>query len=340
MMRFPRPRLATWVLAGLFALSGLTADAAPEAAAAPEKEKLIKVLSQGIPHSSFFGVSFDGSRGVAVGGGGVIYESADAGATWKKLDHGLTDLALLSVDRRGTHTIAVGQMGVTLIEESPGKWAKIDTGDDARLFSVSVNSGGLAVAVGEFGKVLKSEDGGKTWASAAPDWSAFADQESFGTGEPTMYSAYVSESGEITIAGEFGAMLRSTDRAATWRVLRPVTPGVPTIFAMYLVPAGQGASFAVGQEGEMLHSTDGGLTWAQCEMPTKANFLGVTAAPDGHVVITGMRVMMRSRNGGITWDSIDEDDSTTEWYQAVRTESSSGHIIAVGHSGRIIQIGG
>jgi photosystem II stability/assembly factor-like uncharacterized protein len=319
--------------------SSIPAATAEEPAAAPAPH-LIKVLSQGIPHSAFFGISFDGGRGVAVGGGGAIYESPDSGATWKPVQHNLTKLALLAVDRRGTHTIAVGQLGTVLLESSPGKWEKIDTGDEARLFSISVNSGGLAVAVGEFGKVLKSEDGGHTWSSAAPDWSAFADQESFGTGEPNMYSAHVSESGEITIAGEYGAMLRSNDRAATWQVLRPVKPGAATIFATYLVPAGQGSSFAVGQEGEMLHSSDGGASWAQCDMPTKSNFLGVTAAPDGHVVITGMRVMMQSRNAGMSWEPIEEGDTTTDWYQAVRTDSSTGKIIAVGHAGRIIQIGG
>lgn len=338
-MKVSMPRAFAGVFAGVIALTvAVGVHAAAKSGSKPET--LIKTLQQGIVHSSFFGISFDAGKGVAVGGGGAIYESADAGTTWKRVDHKLTDLALLSVDRRGSHTVAVGQAGLVMVEESPGKWVKIDAGDEARLFSVSVSTSGLAVAVGEFGKVIKSEDGGRTWASTAPDWAAFADQESFGTGEPNMYAAYVSDSDEITIAGEFGVMLRSTDKGASWRVLRPVTPGVPTIFAMYLAPSGQGNSYAVGQDGTMLTSADGGLTWTQCTMPTKSNFLGVTAAADGRVVVTGMRIMMRSQNGGLTWEPIEEGDTTTDWYQAVRAESSSGRIIAVGHSGRIIQIGG
>lgn len=339
-MKVSMPRALTWMFAGSLVLfAGASAYAVTKAGAKPEPTKLIKTLQQGIAHSSFFGISFDAGKGVAVGGGGAIYESADAGSTWKKVDHKLTELALLSVDRRGTHTVAVGQMGVVMINDA-GKWTKVDSGDPSRLFSVSVNSAGLAVAVGEFGKVLKSEDGGRTWASTAPDWSAFADQESFGTGEPSIYASYVAESGEVTIAGEFGVMLRSTDRGASWKVLRPVTPGVPTIFAMYLVPAAEGTSYAVGQEGELLTSADGGVSWTRCTMATKANFLGVTAAADGKVVVTGMRVMMRSANGGLSWEAVEEGDTTTDWYQAVRTEASSGRVIAVGHSGRIIQVGG
>ena len=338
---FSKPRARAWSWCAAFAIGlAMTTPASTADAPATPAPQRIKVLAQGIPHSAFFGISFDGGRGVAVGAGGAIFESADSGATWKEVKHNLTKLALLAVDRRGTHTIAVGQLGTVLVETGPGKWEKMDTGDEGRLFSISVNSGGLAVAVGEFGKVLKSEDGGRNWSPAAPDWAAFADQDSFGTGEPNMYSAHVSESGEITIAGEFGAMLRSTDRTATWQVLRPVKPGAATIFATYLVPAGQGASFAVGQEGEMLHSSDGGASWSHCDMPTKSNFLGVTATPDGHVVITGMRVMMQSRNAGVSWQPVEEGDTTTDWYQAVRTESSTGKVIAVGHSGRIIEIGG
>lgn len=326
-------------VASLALALAMGAHAVGESGAQPENQ-LIKTLTQGIAHSAFFGISFDAGKGVAVGINGSIYESADGGVTWSAVAHDTTKLALLAVDRRGPHTIAVGQSGVVLVEESPGKWTKVDTGDTARLFSVSVNSSGLAVAVGEFGKVTKSEDGGRTWTPTAPDWTAFADEDSFGTGEPNMYSAVVSESGEITIAGEYGVILRSNDRGASWTVLRPVTPGVPTIFAMHLSPAGQGNSYAVGQDGTMLTSADGGLTWLECTMATKLNFLGVAASADGHVVVTGMRVMMRSQNGGMTWDMVDEGDTTTDWYQAVRAEPSTGRIVAVGHSGRIIQIGG
>lgn len=339
-MKVSFPRSMAWVLAAAVALLvGVGAQATAQSGSKSEKTGLIKTLQQGIAHAAFFGISFDAGRGVAVGARGAIFETTDGGSSWKQVDHKLTDLAMLAVDRRGEHTIAVGQMGLVMLEESPGKWIKVDTGDPARLFSVSVNPEGFAIAVGEFGKVLKSEDGGRTWVSAAPDWSAFADEESFGTGEPSMYSAHVTDAGEITIAGEFGVMLRSTDRAASWRVLRPVTPGVPTIFATHF-PDGPGASFAVGQDGEMLISSDGGVTWARCTVPTDSNFLGVDATADGHVVVTGMRVMMRSENGGMTWNPVEEGDTTTDWYQTVRVEPSSGRMIAVGHSGRIIQVGG
>jgi photosystem II stability/assembly factor-like uncharacterized protein len=309
------------------------------AAADPAKVR-ISVRQQSIPHAALFGLSFDAGKGVAVGAGGVIYESADAGSSWTAVNQSESQLALLAVDRRGAHTIAVGQMGEVLVEDSPGQWKKYDSGVPNRLLTVSVNSSGLAVAAGEFGTVLKSADGGHSWAASAPDWASMADKDTFGTQEPTIYASYVADNGEITIAGEFGVIMRSADAGATWHPVRPVQSKAPTIFAMQIVPAGEGNSYAVGQTGEFLASADGGAHWDEKRRGTSANLLGIAASKSGEVVITGMRTMMQSDDSGATFSFLDNDDTTTEWYQAVRTEPTTGHILAVGHAGRIIRIGG
>jgi len=322
------------------AVMSAAALSAMPASAEAENGAIIQVITSGIPHSALFGISFDAGTGIAVGIGGSILSSTDGGKTWAAVPQKETDLALLAVERRGSHTIAVGQMGVALVEESPGQWKKVDSGVTGRLLSVSVNTSGVAVAGGEFGTLIKSTDGGQTWAENKPDWAAYADANSFGTGEPQVYSVHVSESGDVTVAGEFGMILRQDKGSDKWRVIRPITAGKPTIFAMSLSDSPIGNSYAVGQSGEVLISTDGGNTWFSNSVKTNANFLGVAQAPGGRVVITGMRVMVRSGNGGINWTPVEEGDTTTEWYQAVRFERQSGRIMAVGHAGRIIQING
>jgi len=310
------------------------------ASAADKGNGVIRTLAQGIPHSAFFGISFDAGKGVAVGMGGAIAFSDDAGATWNPVKQTLTDSALLAVERRGSHTVAVGQAGLVLVEDAPGQWAKGESGIERRLLSVSVNSAGLAVAGGEFGTLIRSDDGGKTWAQAAPDWSRYADESAPGTGEPTIYSVHVAESGDITIAGEFGLIFRLAAGGSEWQVLNPLVAGTPTIFATHISDSRTRNSYAVGQRGQVLISTDGGSTWFKNPVKTESNFLGVAAAPGGKVVITGMRVMATSKDGGIHWTQVTEGDVTTDWYQAVRTETTSGRVMAVGHSGRIIEIAG
>lgn len=316
---------------GLASATSLAADA---------PNGIIRTLLQGIPHSAFFGISFDAGAGVAVGMGGAIVTSSDAGSTWTPVKQDISEAALLAVERRGSHTIAVGQAGLILIEESPGVWTKGASGIENRLLSVSVNSAGIAIAGGEFGTLIMSDDGGRNWSPAAPDWSRYADENAPGTGEPTIYSVHVAESGTITIAGEFGLIFRRDAGSDQWRVLNPLTPGTPTIFATHLSDSAGRNSYAVGQRGQVLISTDGGESWFPNPVRTESNFLGVAAAPGGKVVITGMRVMATSKDGGINWNQVVEGDVTTDWYQAVRTEKTSGKVMAVGHSGRIIQIGG
>jgi photosystem II stability/assembly factor-like uncharacterized protein len=318
-------------------LSGASQADSPELAKVPSKG-VLKTIVEDIPHSALFGLSFDQGKGVAVGAGGDIMTSEDGGVTWKHNAEAPTSLALLSVSRRGSHVVAVGQAGVVAVMDN-GKWKTATSGVTARLLSVEVNSSGLAIAGGEFGTLLKSTDGGNTWASTAPDWAGMASAEHFGTGEPMVYAVAVSEAGVVTVAGEFGVMLRSEDAGTTWRVLRPVNPEEATIHALSLVDKGQGNSYAVGQTGELLLSSDGGETWMKCDTGTDLNFLGVAASPNGQVVLTGMRVMYRSENFGMTWSKIEEGDTITDWYQSVKTEAGSGRILAVGHAGKIIQIG-
>ncbi len=325
---------------GALCAAAISMAATVSVAAESDKAGAISVKAAGIPHSALFGISFDGGAGVAVGINGSVLTSADAGETWTAVKQEATDLALLSVARRGSHTIAVGQMGAVIIESAPGTWKKIDPGTQSRFLSVSVNSSGIAAAGGEFGLLLGSNDGGESWTSIAPNWADYADPNVPGTAEPTVYAVQVAESGAITIAGEFGMILRRDPGAESWRVLNPVVGGTPTIFAIYIADRPAGNSYAVGQSGEVLISTDNGEKWFRNKANTTSNFLGVTAAPGGRVVITGMRVMASSSNGGVNWKFIEEGDTTTDWYQAVRTEQNTGQVMAVGHAGRIIRING
>jgi photosystem II stability/assembly factor-like uncharacterized protein len=326
-------------LRGALAGIAMLGIAGASLAAAGSGRVRIAVLSESIPHSALFGLSLDAGKGVAVGAGGLIYESPDAGHSWTQVKQGASQLALLAVDRRGSHTIAVGQMGEVLVEDAPGDWKKYDSGVPNRLLSVSVNSAGLAVATGEFGTVLKSADGGHSWTTCPPDWASMADKDTFGTQEPTIYAAHVAENGEVTIAGEFGVIMRSPDGGSTWKPVRPIQSKAPTLFAMHIAAAGEGNSYAVGQTGEFLLSADGGEHWEEHRRGTTANLLGI-AASKSQVVITGMRIMMESDDAGATFSYLDNGDTTTEWYQAVRAEPTTGQILAVGHGGRIIQIGG
>ena len=298
---------------------------------------LVKTIISGIPHAALFGISFNKGQGIAVGANGAVFRSSDGGANWKPEQNDATSLALLAVDLHGPHAVAVGQAGLVVIEDSPGHWKKVESGVQGRLLAVSANSSGVMVAGGQFATLIKSTDGGETWTQFGPEWAKYADPEVPGTQEPQIYSVHVAESGQITVAGEFGMMFRlDHPDSNNWRVLRKIDGKSPTIFATSF--NSDGPSYAVGQTGEALISTDGGESWIRHRVPTTSNFLGVAYAAGGRVVLTGMRVMTRSDDGGVTWIPVEEGDILTDWYQAVQAEPGSGRIMAVGHSGKIIEI--
>lgn len=300
---------------------------AASAVAAPSNE-LAAVVS-GTAHEAFFGVATRNDAAIAVGVGGTILASADRGKSWKPVMPAPTRLALFGIAIDQGHAIAVGQQGTVLRLESSGRWTPGNSGTDARLFSVAVNGSGRAVAVGSFGTVILSNDGGATWQPVAPDWSAYTSDGA----QPHLYAAAIDEAGAVTIAGEFGLILRSGDAGASWQLAHK---GEASLFALDL--RDPQAGFAVGQTGTLLRSTDGGKSWNPVTTNTEASLLGVRSVGGGRVVATGIRELLLSDDLGEHWQPVSNADIATSWYQGVASDGEGGAWI-VGHSGRILKVG-
>lgn len=285
----------------------------------------LPVLLQGIAHDAYFDVCLNGSDGFAVGATGSIADSTDGGLTWNKLDP-VTTSSLLGVTCDGPNPIAVGQEGAVLIRKG-GLWERVPAVTQQRLMSVSANKAGLAVAVGGFGVVVVSKDGGDTWTPVSIAWEPILNDFV----EPHMYDVKVAESGVITIVGEFELVLRSEDAGDTWTVLHK---GDASLFSLHLRDATTG--FAVGQEGKILKTTDGGLTWAPVASPTKINLLDVWSSASGEVVATGMRALLKSTDDGNAFVPVTGGDVAINWYGAV--SGSGQNVVIVGHSGRIVGV--
>ncbi|MGH8597249.1 MAG: WD40/YVTN/BNR-like repeat-containing protein, partial [Gammaproteobacteria bacterium] len=192
-------------------------------------EQLAPVYS-GIPHDAVYDINISGQSGVAVGAFGVILESKDSGASWVKADSG-TEYALLGVAVNGDKRIIVGQRGTVLLGKPEGGWEKIDSKSESRLMQVSVNTAGLAIAVGEFGSVLRSRDAGRTWEKLTLDWAGFREDGY----EPHLYAVHVDDNNRVVVGGEFAYVIVSTDSGDTWNL---ATKGEKSIFGMHLRPDG------------------------------------------------------------------------------------------------------
>ena len=315
-------------LAALFAGSLMTATVL----AAPAAPEPVVTLAQGVAHDALFAIAIDGAQGIAAGVPGKIMESTDSGKTWSAGKALPTPLAMLGIDLKDGHAVAVGQMGSVYVRDGQGEWSKAETGTSERLMNVALNRQGQAVAVGAFGTVLRSADFGRSWQPVVMDWKPFlnADQADQGI-QPHLSAVQVGEDGAITVAGEFSLILRSSDQGASWTALNR---GEAAIFAMDL--RSDGIGYAVGQDGLILRSSDGGASWTALPPDSsKSNLLGVRSVGD-QVVVSAMHDMLTSRDGGQSWQRLRSPDVQAGWYSGVAVGGQS--FMTVGHTGRIIRV--
>jgi photosystem II stability/assembly factor-like uncharacterized protein len=319
-----------WTSGGGTCAAPVVAGATGAAAVAANPK--VTALIEGTAHQALFAVAFAGDRGIAVGAAGEILLSNDAGGTWRASKmSGSTTLSLLGVDRRGESEIAVGQGGLILVSQGMDAWQKESADTQERLFAVSMNGNGKAVAVGAFGTVILTNDSGRSWRSIAPpDVATYSDQGA----EPHLYAVSVADSGMVTVAGEFGLILRSRDDGAHWTVAHK---GEASLFALDL--RADGAGFAVGQSGTILRTADGGATWSASASGSEANLLGVSSGADGKAVVTAMNSVLISDDHGSSWRAVAWGDFGSAWYSQVQfVDSPPDTAILVGHAGRILRM--
>ncbi len=294
------------------------------AGASATAAETFSVRYQGIVHDALYDICFNDSEGLAVGIAGTLFTSPDQGESWQPQDS-LGPGAILGLHCDNQRALAVGQGGA-IYRRSGDEWQQIDAGTDARLLDVSANRSGLAVAVGGFGTVLRSQDGGQSWELLSFDWEALLNDFL----EPHIYDVSVSDEGIITIVGEFALVLRSVDGGETWET---VNRGDASIFAVELKGD---TGYAVGQNGLILSTDDGGVTWTRRDSGTEANLLDVLVDQAGAIHVTGIRTLLRSDDQGSTWVTNKADDISYRWYQSLGLSETG--VFMVGHSGRIVRI--
>ncbi|ORE87283.1 hypothetical protein ATO7_09587 [Oceanococcus atlanticus] len=315
-------------------------QAKPEGAAAYSADS--ELLLEGTAHEALFGVTGSGKSLFAVGAAGRVLHSQDGGKTWVR-EPTPGPAALLGVSAAGEHIVAVGQMGIILRRQSDASWTPVESGTKERLFNVSVNSRGVGVAVGAFGALLRTADGGVSWQPIERDWKGVFRDGDMRLGDffmPSLYGVQVNEDNRVWVVGELALAMRSPDGGETWQITHAGgndSEGVePTLSAVHVRSDGTG--FAVGQEGYVLKTRTSGQTWQALKRPTAVNLLGVTSSHDGVVVITGMRDMQISRDDGRNFYPVYGNGISTGWFHGVTPGGNGAHAVTVGVGGKVLQI--
>lgn len=306
-------------------LAGLTAATASAAS--------LDRLHIGTAHEAFFDLAFHADKGLAVGAAGSFMKTLDGGRSWQRQHIRSLDHAILGVAVQAGRSLAVGQEGLILLSEEEDQWQRIAAPTESRLFDVSLNTGGLAAAVGEFGSILVSHDGGRKWQALSLNWPDYIESLGGIVVEPHLYSVHVAEDGSITLAGEFGLILRSTDLGRQWQILHR---GEASIFSLDFLPDGH--AYAVGQDGFAIASQDHGASWRVLPVGSEANLLDICAAGDGRIAISGIREFWFSDDHGANWSRVSGAGVERMWFQAV-ARNANNDIYAVGQGASVLRLG-
>lgn len=192
------------------------------------------------------------------------------------------------------------------------------------LYAVSLEERN-GVAVGDFGLVVETSDGGRTWARQAKSPTDLA------------LLAVVRKKGRCIAGGQQGLIITAAD-CRQWRASPPATKARILAVAVNA----NGTAYAVGGFGTLLKSADWGKTWQLLTPDWKAlstdgaepHLYGVHVNDDGEVTVIGeFETVMRSRDGGAHWSLLRKGKRSLFGLMVM----DNGDIYAVGQEGLILK---
>lgn len=247
---------------------------------------------------------------VGVGELGVFFETTATAETWRE-----TPIVVAS-DRIPAYKDLPAIPARSILEETTA----IAVAPNGRI----VLAGGLEETADS--TIVSSPDRGRSWVRAPLVEAGLLTSVAFGT-----------RMGLAT--GPAGAVVRSTDRGATWTKL-----AAPTDLALYSVAIGpDDRAIAVGEQGVVLRSTDSGATWAGATYGTSPLFACAVAAERAWAVGASGRILA-TRDGGRTFVAEDLPASGTLARIPALTsiavlDRRDGPVVAIGGEGGLVLVG-
>jgi photosystem II stability/assembly factor-like uncharacterized protein len=225
--------------------------------------------------------------GWAVGHEGVILHSADSGKTWVKQYDGI---------RYGVEGKAYYQ---TLAEANPDNELysylveemdfAIQQGADKPLFKVRFHTPTSGHALGAYGMILRTEDGGKNWLHVLEHM----ENDSF---YHIFDFAQLPGERRFFLSGEAGLFMIGDADAQTGKLIETV-PWEGSFFTSSA--AADDAIVMGGLRGRMFRTTDAGETWTVVDKPATSSMVDSTRLANGKLVFVGMagEILMSDDDG-------------------------------------------
>ncbi len=261
-------------------------------------------------------------KGWAVGHDGIILFTRDGGENWILQRDGLASQQQINLENREKTHLRVRELEQALT-------AIDDESDDARtraelelelddatmdqedadltmeeaisappLMDIWFRDENTGWAVGAFGTVVHTSNGGQSWLTHA---GAIDNEDEY-----HYYAITGDRDGRLFIAGEAGGLYRSIDAGASWESLDSPYDG--SWFGVLHSDSPE-LLLVFGLRGSIFRSTDFGDSWRATTSTNTMTLAGGNIAPDGTIVLVGSvgAVLYSSDDGGTFEAQMQED---------------------------------
>ncbi len=192
------------------------------------------------------------------------------------------------------------------------------TPDGNTLNDVAIFGGKYAVAVGDLGLILRSEDKGETWAKISSSTKS------------RLNSIAMTDNGTGWIVGAGGTVLKTTDNGLTW-----IKQSIGNYYSLYAVATSDGVNcYAGGYLGKFNISKDGGATWSVSTTNSTKDIRSIFVQSRGVVYISqDAGIIERTGDDGLTWTN--QTTGITSAIFEIALLGSNG--FAVGAQGKLLR---
>jgi len=194
-----------------------------------------------------------------IAGDGVVLRSQDDARTWAPLAIAAHDWTAVSTTATGA-TVLLASAAGELYRLRDTELVRVYAGTGVPLRGVAITpDGAAAVAVGDTGVVLRSDDGGEQWAP-----------EVLATARDLQAVRIAGDASLIVAVGAAGTVVRiGTGEVSVVELLDPAL----SLRALHLDQSGHG--HAAGDHGVMFETHNSGLAWAPIEHDFASDLLGL-----------------------------------------------------------------
>jgi len=278
--------------------------------------------------TALYAVRFtDDQHGWIAGQEGIVLHTADGGRSWQPQTSNaiyeekdgtkfpLYLFGLYAIDNE--HAWAVGDRSILTSTSDGGKTWR------ARKVPMELDlSGGVSLAaadpifydvqftdlqhgwiVGEFGKIMYTNDGGETWHEQ--ERTLMEGTEIFDPLDlPTLYGLHMVDGQRGLAVGLEGRVAGTRDGGARW-AFEPVKVDIPLVDPLFrVVEFPDGSGWAVGAAGEVIRRVPGDVAWTRANLGqdvlTWLHGMSFSDPQNGWLV-GGYGLIFRTTDGGKTW---------------------------------------